>query len=309
MTLLLLLLQAADVPAEEHRFVAPDPRWTLRERRLRMPLGPDDRARDRGDGRIELRRDGLIAVADDETPPVVWTERQWFDGPRLVRTFLYDGARRLRVEWEEIRGDSFTRLRGPDGRTSAYTRVRDLRFIEGFSEHEGARQVVVQGNGELVLPELRSGDWDRHWIRGGNAWLSREVRQGRCTRVHLRAGGAWFHIDSQGENLTLDDEIWLRPVGGRPYYQLSKYFLTTDGQLREKAVTAKPDVRELPLVELRRGHEPEDMHEPIYREWAVAYPKRRAAFLARVETILRDAGHTWESLGIAFIRDAAAGPR
>jgi len=46
----------------------------------------------------------------------------------------------------------------------------------------------------------------------------------------------------------------------------------------------------------------------VAAEWKIAYPKRRKAFLDRFEKIMTDAGQTWKSLGIEFIRDDAAWP-
>jgi hypothetical protein len=52
-----------------------------------------------------------------------------------------------------------------------------------------------------------------------------------------------------------------------------------------------------------------ELHESFRRQWAAVWPKRRAAFIDRVDEAIRAAEQDWDRLGLDFIRTGADWPK
>jgi hypothetical protein len=307
---------AVPLPTQEepdHDFLPPKPEWTVREEWLRRPRDAHDAPKAEG-GRVTLRRDGLITIPrEDRKPgdPEAWRERRYFDGQHTAKIQLYDPEKHLRMEADDSGKEQFTHLLYPNGNTAAYIHVKNGRWQDGFSVSADGKTTrrVIEGTGDLVEAGYRTGDWIHRWMRQGSGYLEKEYRDGSCISISCGAKDAFLSVRPDAEYLSLSQECesWIREKGKPPIVQIQDTYINLeDGSVHRQEVPPKTDLRRLPYLfggdeEAHRAHQKEIRE--IEAEWAIAYPKRRAAFLTRYSEEMKAAGVTWSELGIEFIRN------
>jgi RNA polymerase sigma factor (sigma-70 family) len=199
------------------------------------------------------------------------------------RSYRYHPTGYLETEIDNVGQEQFSRSLRPDGSVRSYLHWRAGKWLEGYSTSPDGKHKhrLTEGDGELVSYGSKQGDRIHRWYSRGDNFLDKRYRDGRCVEVRLNCGDDWLIAARDGTErllLTARKEIWQKTPGSGVWLQ---EFDKEPGFERDQNCIA---------------------------QWQKEYPRRRAAFLKRYGTLLREAGHTWEGLQIDFLRTGAAWP-
>jgi hypothetical protein len=257
--LLALFLQAG------HVFQPVDPAWRLHEDTL------------------ERRSDSFIVVRPkDRVRRDYWREKRYSQDGQERKLFRYDPQGRLRLEVDSIEGDRFTRILRADGSLASYQHHREFRLIEAFSFSRDGRTVhhVQDGIGELVV-EGEEGTWT-HLQLLPEITIEKAYRGDQLGRISIWIGSDHYLRTPDQEELSLDAPAEHWTVQGPSVDLEITAWELAGGRIRPRARAANPDVRPRPVWH-------SDLPQGLVEEWEIAWPKRRAAFMTRVEEALKAA--------------------
>ena len=264
---------AAPAPrfAEGHRFAPIDPNWRV-ETYLLKKWGNDDPP-----------NSSLAVPLKDRDPnykEYVTAKRYYAKGedekPRKLLWYYPSG--RLSGESDIIGKNQYDRSWHPDGRKAGYLHWRDGKWLNGesISPDGKVRHRLKQGDGELVTYGSKPGNRLHRWYAGAANILDKRFRDGRVIEIRLNGSGSdWLILTEEEESLKEEKGIW-RKSGGQP----ASWQSWEDGG---KMGRRQPPTR--------------------------TYEKARGSFVKDYDAILKDAGLSWEKLGIDFIRDGKPWPK
>lgn len=255
--LLALLLQAG------HEFEPVQPRWKLIE------------------DAVEYHPDTFVVVKPKEPKRTdCWREKRYSDHGQDRKLFRYDPQGRLRIEADLDEREQFTRFLRPDGTVAAFHHHRDLKLVEAWSISRDGKTLhhVQDGIGELVS-EGENGAWSHTRMLPGIT-IEKAYRGDHLGRTSLWVGADHYAQTPEGEELSLHDsgEHWT--VQGSDVDLQIAGLEIVDGKVRRRDIQRNPDVRPRPAWH-------SDLPRGLEQEWAIAWPKRRDAFLAQVEEALK----------------------
>jgi len=213
-----------------------------------------------------------------------------------------DPQGRLRIEADLHDGEQFTRILRADGSLAAYHHHRDFRLVDAWSvSRDGrTRHHVQDGIGELVT-EGEDGAWS-HTLMLPGITIEKAYRGDRCGRISIWVGSDCYLRTPEREELSLAPcaEHWT-VEGPTVDLQITDWEIS-DGRVRRRPREANPDVRPRP-----GWHS--DLPQGLEEEWRIAWPKRRLAWMTRVDEALNAAEQDWSRLGLDFLRDGTAWPK
>jgi hypothetical protein len=231
-----------------------------------------------------------------------WREKRYSDDGQERKFFRYDPQGRLRIEADVHDGERFTRILRADGSLAAFHHHRDFKLVEAWSvSRDGkTRHHVQDGIGELVS-EGEDGAWS-HTLMLPGITLEKAYRGDRCGRIAIWIGSDSCFRTPEREELSLHASAEHWTVQGRSVDLEITNLELADGRLRYRPREVNPDVRQRPDDHC-------DLPQGLTEEWAIAWPKRRGAFMARVDEALNAAEQDWSRLGLEFLRDNLAWPK
>jgi len=258
--LLALLLQSG------HDFQPVDPSWRLLENLL------------------ERRSDSFVVVTPgDLRRRDCWREKRYSQDGQERKILRYDPQGRLRMEADLQEGEKFTRMLRDDGSLASMQHARNHRLVEAFSVSRDGRTVhyVQDGIGELIV-EGEEGTWN-HLQLLPEITIEKAYRGDQLGRISIWIGADHYVRTQDGEEHSLhaSGEHWM--VRGSTVDLQIMDSEIVDGKVRRREIEPNPDVR------VGRGKRVRSQ-EILRREWAAVWPKRRAAFMGRVEEALNLAG-------------------
>ena len=231
-----------------------------------------------------------------------WREKRYSDDGVERKLFRYDPQGRLRLEADLTDGEQFTRILRPDGSLAAYHHHRNFALVDAWSVSRDGKTLhhVQDGIGELVT-EGEDGAWTHTRMLPGIT-IEKAYRGERWGRISIWVGSDSLVRTPEGEELSLaaSAEHWT-VQGASVDLEITDLELV-DGKLRHRPREVNPDVRQRP-----EGHS--DLPQGLLEGWQVAWPKRRAAFLARVDEALNAAEQDRARVGLELLRDNPAGPK
>ena len=284
-------------PADQHIFVPVDPAWhTVISYQ-------------------KLRPDAFVTV-DHPTADEMknfYKEVRYFtfadphdlnDAVKIVGSYP-NGA--IYEEIDKLSGaEQYSRSFFLNGRLRNYSHWRSGKWLAGLAvdPETGKPNYFSNGAGSLTTHDEKSGSFKTEWYQDGAIFLTDQFRASKRDEVTLYIANDFLQVRREEEKLDLisQAEAWTLPVGADPQFQI-----IYDG--KGGPVTPKnTDVHALPAAIDGPRQSLEDELKKILREWRVAYPKRRKAFIDRFDQILAQSGQTWKSLNIEFIRNDTAWP-
>jgi RNA polymerase sigma factor (sigma-70 family) len=262
---------AAPAPTwrEGHRFAPIDPDWRV-EVCLLKPWKDDP------PGSYQM-----VALKDrDKQFNGYLTQKSYYEkGKEHPRRVLrYHPSGRLAAEIDNVGKDQYSRSWHLDGSKAGRLHWRDGKWLDGESVSPDGKQRhrLVRGEGELVTYGRKAGNRVHRWYAKSSNILDKHYLDGQFVRVRLNGnGGDWLIVTETEEQLLEKKGIWTRS-NGRAQWQAWE----DDGS---KWGRRQPPPR--------------------------PYEKARASFVSGYGAILKDAGLSWDKLGIDFIRADKAWPR
>jgi hypothetical protein len=234
----------------------------------------------------------IVVPPKDRKRRDYWREKRYSDDGQERKFFRYDPQGRLRIEADVDDGEQFTRILRADSSLAAFHHHRNFRLVEAWSvSRDGrTRHHVQDGIGELVS-EGEDGAWS-HTLMLPGITIEKAYRGDRCGRIAIWIGTDSYFRTPDREELSLDAPAEHWSAQGRSVDLEITNLELVDGKLRVRPREANPDVR-----------------QGLTEEWAIAWPKRRAAFMARVDEALNAAEQDWARSGLEFLRDNLTWPK
>ena len=223
--------------------------------------------------------EATVAAPKERKSRNAWREKRYSEDGRDRKYFRYDPEGRLRIEADLHDGEQFTRILRSDGSLAGYHHHRNFKLVEAFSVSRDGKTVhhVQDGIGELVS-EGEDGAWSHTMMLPGIT-IEKAYRGDRLGRLSLWIGSDHYVRTPDREELSLQAsaEHWTLQ-GSSVDLEIAAWEIV-GGRIGPRAREANPDVRPRPESHC-------DLAQGLVEEWKIAWPKRRAAFMARVEEAL-----------------------
>jgi hypothetical protein len=259
----------------EHKFAPIDPQW---RREVTYLLPGDELDPPNSFQVIQPRdRDPSIKTYHKE---ISYYEKGQAQRARRILRYGPDGS--LRSKYDNVGDEQFGYSYYPDGSPRGYIHWRAGKWLNGYSISPDGKTVhrLKDGNGELVGYGSKPGNFKHEWYHAGIPFLVKHIQNGNAIRIRLNDRQDYLIVTAKEEQLSLEErqEWWYKRAGEQPRVQKFDQSPVHPGWER------RPDPKKL----------------------AAQYQQLRKEFLGRVGKALKREGHTWESLGIDFIRRGEA---
>jgi len=255
----------------EHRFLAIRTEW-----RKEVCYLQTDRSVEVGGPRVVTPAEVGAAIKE-----CTREESYYAAGEKLPRKMLeFHPSGYLKEETDFVGEEQFSRSLYPNGSIKTYRYHHGARLLQGYDLAPDGRVSVWlrDGEGEREMKDSGLSGFRVHrWFHGGWPLLEKRYRGRECVRIRLDAKGEeWgmLLVSPHSANLFLGDKLW-----------------SYDSDLRRCEFQSK----DKPL-NFSGWPDPEREKE------AARFAACRKEFLGRYDKLLKEAGQSWEELGIDFIR-------
>lgn len=243
-----------------------------------------------------------------------WRQISYFDDPqekdanqfRKILRFRPSGQ--LALEADRTSTQQFDRTFYRDGSIASYEFLSGVKRVAGYSVSPDRKIIMhfAQGKGDLIQWHEAKGAYIHTWYSHGDPYLIKTYEQEQCIRTELNIPQIGeLVVTGEEEKLFLFSlhENWIKQPNKPISAQVNYYYINgKDGSLGKYDFPDDEIKKRIREVSPHRVSRPRPPPSPeLLQQLEADYLSRRAGFLSQYEAVLRDAGQSWQSLGLESV--------